>query len=273
VLTKLQAKVFFLGGTAVFFGIFLVLSIDTHLKVPDQTNEKNLTPAVIAGKHIWEQNNCMGCHTLFGEGAYYAPELTKVVERRGKDWIKIFIKNPEAMFPGQRKMVKYDFNDEQIDQVIAFLEWCGNVDLNGFPADPPLRDALQAMGTPKPAATIASSGPAPLKKPVPAIFTTASCIGCHQIQGQGGAAGALIGAPPLDDVFRRYDREKLITWVKDPQKIKPGTKMPSLYGVAVNEAQLNEIADYLMSLNPAAAAPTAPVAVPTPAPAPAVQPK
>ena len=263
-LTKLQAKVFFLGGTAVFGGIFLVLSFDTHLKVPDQTREKDITPAVAAGKRIWEQNNCMGCHTLFGEGAYYAPELTKVVERRGKDWIKIFIKNPEAMFPGQRKMVKYDFNDEQIDQVIAFLEWCGNVDLNGFPAKPPLRDALQAMGTPT--ATVASSGPAPLKKPVPAIFTTASCIGCHQIQGQGGAAGALIGAPPLDDVFRRYDREKLITWVKDPQKIKPGTKMPNLYGVAINDAQLNEIADYLMSLNPATTAPP-------PAPAPAAQPK
>jgi nitric oxide reductase subunit C len=174
------------------------------------------------------------------------------------------------MFPGQRKMVQYDFNDEQIDQVIAFLEWCGKVDLNGFPADPPLRDALQAMGTPKP--TIASSGPAPLKKPVPAIFTTASCIGCHQIQGQGGAAGALIGAPPLDDVFRRYDREKLITWVKDPQKIKPGTKMPNLYGVAVNDAQLNEIADYLMSLNPDATPVVAPPP-PSPAPAPAAQPK
>lgn len=269
VLTKLQAKVFFLGGTAVFFGIFLVLSFDTHLKVPDQTREKDITPAVSAGKRIWEQNNCMGCHTLFGEGAYYAPELTKVVERRGKDWIRVFIKDPQAMFPGQRKMVKYNFSEQDIENVIAFLDWCGKVDLNGFPADPPLRQALQTIGTP----VAASSGPAPLKKPVPAVFTTASCIGCHQIQGQGGAAGALIGAPPLDDVFRRYDREKLITWVKDPQKIKPGTKMPSLYGVAVNDAQLNEIADYLMSLNPAVAAPTVPAPVSTPAPAPASQPK
>lgn len=265
-LTKLQAKVFFLGGTAVFGGIFLVLSIDTHIKVPGQTNEKNITPAVAAGKRIWEQNNCMGCHTLFGEGAYYAPELTNVVERRGKDWIKVFMKDPQAMFPGQRKMVKYNFTDEQIDHAIAFLEWCGKVDLNGFPADPPLRQALQTIGTP----VAASSGPSPLKKPVPAVFSTGTCIGCHQIQGQGGAAGALIGAPPLDDVFRRYDREKLITWVKDPQKIKPGTKMPNLFGIAINDAQLNEIADYLMSLNPATAAP-APAAAPSPAPA--AQPK
>lgn len=252
-LTKLQAKVFFLAGTAVFGGIFLVLSIDTHIKVPSQTNAKDITPAVAAGKRIWEQNNCMGCHTLFGEGAYYAPELTKTVENRGKDWLKVFIKNPAAMFPGQRKMVQYDFTDEQIDHVIAFLEWCGNVDLNGFPAKPPLRDALQAMGTP--VQPLASTGAAPLKKPVPAIFTTGTCIGCHQIQGQGGAAGALIGAPPLDDVFRRKTRDQIIEWIRDPAKVKPDTKMPKLLGLAVTEAQIIEIADWLVSLNPETAAP------------------
>jgi hypothetical protein len=69
VLTKLQAKVFFLGGTAVFFGIFLVLSIDTHLKVPRPDVKSRISrPPSAAGKRIWEQNNCMGCHTLFGEG-------------------------------------------------------------------------------------------------------------------------------------------------------------------------------------------------------------
>ena len=217
-LTKRQAKIFFTGGTALFTGIFLLLTIDTHRQVPEQTNTAMIDDQVRAGKKIWERNNCMGCHTLFGEGAYYAPELTKVVERRGKEWIKIFIKDPQAMFPGQRKMVKYDFTDEEIDQVIAFLDWCGKVDLNGFPADPPLRTALAAVSNPKPEPTLATGTLAPLKKPVPEIFTTGSCIGCHQIQGQGGAAGALIGAPPLDDVYGRYTRDQLVDWLKDPQK-------------------------------------------------------
>jgi len=48
--------------------------------------------------------------------------------------------------------------------------------------------------------------------------------------------------------------------------------MPNLYGVAVNDAQLNEIADYLMSLNPDATPVVAPPP-PSPAPAPAAQPK
>lgn len=245
-LSKRQARVFFLGGTALFSGIFLLLSIDTMRKVPDQTNAENITPAVAAGKRIWEENNCMGCHTLFGEGAYYAPELTKVVERRGEPWIRVFLKDPEAMFPGQRKMVKYDFSEEELDNIIAFLGWCGQVDLNGFPPEPPLKAALQAAAP----AAIASGGPVPLKKPVPEVFTTGSCIGCHQIQGQGGAAGAAIGAPPLDDVFSRKTRDELFEWIRDPQKVKPGTAMPALVGIAITEEQLVEIVDYLMSLDP-----------------------
>ncbi|MEZ5330052.1 MAG: c-type cytochrome [Verrucomicrobiales bacterium] len=249
-LSKRQARIFFLGGTFLFSGIFVVLSIDTARKVPEQTHQDKITPEVAAGKRIWEQNNCMGCHTLFGEGAYYAPELTKSVERRGAPWIRVFLKDPQAMFPGQRKMVNYDFTDAEIDHVIAFLDWCGNVDLNGFPADPPLRDKMQAIGTPAPTQLADNSARAPLKKPVPDIFTTGTCIGCHQIQGQGGAAGALIGAPPLDDVYRRKTRGELVEWITNPQKIKPGTAMPALVGLAITKEQVEEIADYLIGLNP-----------------------
>ncbi len=117
-LTKSQAKVFFLGGTFVFSAAFLALTYDTHQKVPAQTNQDRITDNVVAGKKLWERNNCMGCHTLFGEGGYYAPELTKVVARRGKPWIRIFMKDPQKMFPGERKMVQYDFTDTEIEQLI-----------------------------------------------------------------------------------------------------------------------------------------------------------
>ena len=112
-LTKSQARVFFLGGTGLFTAIFVALTVDSMRKIPAQTNQDQITPEVVAGKKIWESNNCMGCHTLFGEGAYYAPELTKVVDRRGAPWIRMFLKDPEAMFPGQRKMVNYNFSDER----------------------------------------------------------------------------------------------------------------------------------------------------------------
>ena len=248
-LSKSQARAFFLGGTGVFSAAFLALTIDSMRQIPRQTNDQNITDAVRRGKVIWEDNNCMGCHCLFGEGAYYAPELTKAVDRRGKDWLRLFLKDPQAMFPGQRKMVNYHFSADQIEDTIAFLEWCGKVDLNGFPAKPPLAQKLQASAPVAPASL--------LPKPVPAVFTTAACIGCHSIAGEGGAAGAVIGAPPLDGVSTRKTREEATAWIRDPQALKPGTQMPDLVPTVVSEEQLTEIVNYLYS-TPAAPSATPP---------------
>lgn len=136
-LSKSQSRTFFLGGTAVTFAVFLGLSWHSlSTAVPKQTHEENLTPQVINGKKLWESNNCMGCHTILGEGAYYAPELTKVVERRGENYIKAALISKYPWAPRGRKMVAYGFSDQEAEDLIAFLTWVGNTDLNGFPAKP-----------------------------------------------------------------------------------------------------------------------------------------
>lgn len=213
-LTKSQARAFFVGGTTLFSVIFLGLTVDTLRQVPKQTHQDKLTPQVVHGKEIWESNNCMGCHTLFGEGAYYAPELTKVYERRGPDWMKTFLKDPNGMYPGARKMVQYHFSDTDVDDLIAFFKWCGDVDLNGFPRKPDLAPA-QAQ-----AATLTASTTQHL--PPPAYFTSV-CMGCHTVDGKGGNVG-----PVLNGVGTRMTAEQIDAFISDPQKIRPGTKMPNL---------------------------------------------
>jgi len=243
-LSKSQAKVFFLGGTGLFSAIFIALSIDSMRQIPALTHADRIDAAVVRGKVIWEGNNCMGCHTLFGEGAYYAPELTKVVERRGKPWIKLFLEDPEKMFPGARKMVRYGFTDAQKDDVIAFLEWCGNVNLQGFPPKPPLRDLMQA-GAGAPMGKVAGQ---------PEMFATI-CAACHAVRGVGGNVG-----PALDEVYLRKSRKELLAWIADPQTIKPGTAMPQ---IPMEPKQLEEMVDYLLGLaNAPARNPTAPAAQP-----------
>ncbi len=136
-LSKSQAKLFFLAGTVIFSVLFLGLSFDTHVnRVGEQTHEENITEGVIAGRVIWDENNCMGCHTLLGEGAYYAPELTKVIERRGPGYIKgvLMSKTPWGEHTSGRKMVAYGMTEEEADDMIEFFTWIGNMDLNGFPA-------------------------------------------------------------------------------------------------------------------------------------------
>lgn len=135
-LSKNGAKYFFLIGTAFFGTIFIGLSYDTLKQVPKQTHAENMTPQVIRGKNLFDKNNCMGCHTLLGEGAYYAPELTKIYETKGADWIKAMLVDPEAVYPGARKMVKYNMSVEDQEAMVAFLKWISEIDTNGYPAKP-----------------------------------------------------------------------------------------------------------------------------------------
>ena len=139
-LSKSQARAFFLGGTIITFVIFLGLSWNSlSNEVPEQTHVENLTAQVVQGKHIWESNNCMGCHTILGEGAYYAPELTKVYERRGEGYIKTVLTSKTPWSPRGRKMVAYGFSEQEANDMIAFLKWIGETDLNGFPPKPNLK--------------------------------------------------------------------------------------------------------------------------------------
>jgi nitric oxide reductase subunit C len=224
-LTKSAAKAFFLGGTALCTTIFLGLTWDTFQQLPARTHAAAITDSVKRGKHLWEDNNCMGCHTLFGEGAYYAPELTKVFERRGPVFMRAMLKDPAAMFPGQRQMTNYHFKDEEITDLIAFFEWAGTVDLNGFPAKPTLGAPAQRASSPSLAQR-------------PQIFSQL-CISCHSLEGTGGTVG-----PALDGVGSRRDAEYLNRWLRDPSAVKPGTQMPKL---PLEEGQIAELVTFLTS--------------------------
>lgn len=211
-LSKSQARAFFLIGTALFSALFIGLTIDTIRQTGARTNEQNLTPAVRHGKEIWDSNNCMGCHTLLGEGAYYAPDLTQTYTRRGAEWIRTFMKDPAAMFPGERKMVKYNFTEQEITDLIEFLKWVGEIDTNGWPPEPNL----------KPAGVVHAAPGGPGVADAPEKYRQL-CVACHALGGQGGNVG-----PALDGVASRFDNQYLDRWLKDPALVKPGTAMPKL---------------------------------------------
>lgn len=223
-LSKSAARAFFLLGTALSFLAFLGLTYDTFTQIPERTNAERISPEVARGKVLWEENNCMGCHTLLGEGAYYAPELTRVMERRGEVFVRGMLRDPEAMYPGQRRMVQYDFTESEIDDLVAFFSWIGEIDTNGFPATPPLQAQLASP----------SAG-----RGMPEIFEQ-TCTACHSLEGQGGHIG-----PELDGVGERFDEAYLGRWLRDPESVRPGTTMPQL---GLSEAQVEELVTYLATL-------------------------
>ena len=136
VFTKSMARNIFYGGSVFFMFLFLVLTFDTIKALPDRDNRVAITPEVARGKLIWEQNDCVGCHTLLGEGAYFAPELGNVYQRFGnnKDAIMGFIKSrPKDGIPGRRSMPQFNFSDEDLSAIAEFLIYSSKINTAGWP--------------------------------------------------------------------------------------------------------------------------------------------
>ncbi len=225
-LSKSDSLKIFIIVTMTAIIIFLLLSYDTLKKIPEQSNQKNITENVIRGKNIWESNNCMGCHTLFGEGAYYAPELTKVYIRRSEEFLKIFLKNPNEMYPEKRKMVKYNFSENEISDIISFFKWCSEVDLNGFPIEPPLKKNNINQNI--------------IQTNKPEIFEKL-CLTCHTLNGIGNK---IENAPIFDHIGLTRDKDFLEKWLKDPKSIKKNSLMPKF---PLSEKTINDLAEFLSS--------------------------
>lgn len=131
--TKQMARNIFYGGTLFFILLFAVLIFDSERRIPARSNAQAITPAVVAGKRIWETRNCIGCHTLLGEGAYFAPELGNVVKRRGADFIRVWMAAQPTQAPGRRQMPQFHLTEQQTSDLIEFLKWTGEINTEQWP--------------------------------------------------------------------------------------------------------------------------------------------
>lgn len=108
-------------------------------------SEEEAAALVELGKLTVQAKNCMNCHTLLGNGAYYAPDLTKAwldptwgAESVREQLMLSFMMDPETNARGfgtNRKMPDLDLTEEEARGVIAFLKWMSSIDTNGFPAN------------------------------------------------------------------------------------------------------------------------------------------
>ena len=138
-MTKRQTRMFFAAGTTLFAVVFIALTIDSHRQFGRLTHEEAITPAVVAGKHVWHRKNCVNCHTLLGEGAYFAPDLTKITQLRGEPYLREFLKDPSRYYSEEqhgRLMPNQNLSEDDITNLIAFFTWVSNIDNQGWPPRP-----------------------------------------------------------------------------------------------------------------------------------------
>ena len=101
------------------------------------------------GKLVIQSRACMDCHTFFGNGAYYAPDLTKAwldpawqqiwmpmtgADSREEAMVR-FLQHPERYPSWRREMPNLNLTEPEARAVVAYLKWMSAVDSNGFPAN------------------------------------------------------------------------------------------------------------------------------------------
>ena len=288
-MNKRQSRHFAIACTGMAALAFLVLTADSHRQFPELTNAENITPEVTRGKDVWHDNNCINCHTLFGEGAYYAPDLTKITKLRGEGYLTAYMKNPADFYDEEthrRLMPKQDLTDEDISNLIAFLDWVAEVDNQGWPPRPilvtgssipgtamtPIQQARQPDGGQAAQLPPGARPVSPENNPIAlgeALFLTATpaCNACHSI-----APGVNMAGPTLAGVGERalaviesseyqgeaqdaesYIRESI---VEPSAYLAPGAMysaggtsfMPHTYGQELTEEQIDHLVAYLGSL-------------------------
>jgi len=233
-MTKKTAFWIFLIGTLSSAAVFLGATYDTHRQVGALANVDKLSDQVVAGKRAFEKYNCNDCHTILGFGGYYAPDLTKVVQRVGEEGIRYRVKSPELAFANSpRKMPQQNLSDREITDLVAFFKWVGEINNNDWP--PQDSKKRLSRGEQMMVAKVGVS-------PGAAVFQTKGCMNCHSLQGTGGTFG-----PALDKVGAGMSAEEIGKYVRNPKGVNPGSKMPPQKD-NLSERELDEVARFLATL-------------------------
>ncbi len=139
-ITKDMARNIYFGGGLFAILVFVGLTFDTVHRIPELSHADKITKSVVAGKKIWEDNDCVGCHTLLGEGAYYAPELGNAFKRLGsgdkkafKSFMQGWMASQPLDIPNRRKMPQFHLTPTQVDNLADFLIWTSKVNNQDWP--------------------------------------------------------------------------------------------------------------------------------------------
>jgi len=212
---------------------------------------------IIEGRRLMQQYNCVGCHEIENRGGfvrkYYQenvtfapPPLNGEGEKVQSPWFFGFLKAPIPLRPWlDIRMPTFGFSDQHATELVNYLNGLSKVE--------------------QPFAYIDDKAIPPEHIEAGRILTSPeyfNCFSCH-MQGSKTPEGPKDGwAPDLGMARQRLNPNWILKWLKDPQKVQPGTKMPSFYpGGPDNilggkeDKQIEALRDYLMTLGRGAAAP------------------
>ncbi len=106
---------------AIFFFLSWASFVDERGQVvPDDFSYKGFSAD--EGKRVFQAYNCMGCHTIVGNGAYFGPDLTNIYQNTGPAWLEAFIPSAGSWPTGGAVRTHLITQEQQLAAEAATLE-------------------------------------------------------------------------------------------------------------------------------------------------------
>jgi mono/diheme cytochrome c family protein len=236
----------------------------TEQKVPASYRPKGgREKDIVEGRRLVARYNCTGCHIIEERGgnvrrlyessiSMAPPNLRGEGKKVQSPWLYHFIKAPSPIRPWLKiRMPTFGLSDAETETVLRYFAALDQKDVpytyvDRSTLDPTLVKAGEQLTSPD----------------------YLQCFTCH-VRGNQMPPGEPDGwAPNLAMAWERLYPEWILEWLHDPQKLLPGTKMPSFYADpnatdgppdvlnGDDELQMKALRDYVISIGLPTAKPT-----------------
>ena len=175
-----------MNGARIFFALCLVMAVGLiGLVTGSALHPQMMSPAASEGLVVWRATNCEGCHSLYGIGGNYGPDLTHSVSDRGEAYLREFFVNPNAFHPDERVMPRFNLTQDEVTHVIALLRHAGGegMDASSVVTWPPHPIRVAGTGGLNMAASPSVAGNSPDRViDLGKTLFSQNCASCHSLE-------------------------------------------------------------------------------------------
>ncbi|MBI4431122.1 MAG: c-type cytochrome [Candidatus Omnitrophica bacterium] len=180
--------------------------------------------AVEKGWRMVRKFNCQGCHIVQGEGGNIlslyedtslgSPNVTGEGKKVVSNWLFNFLRHPATIRPWLKiRMPTFGFDHEQAATLVEFFKALDDVKDPFIPDDVPLYSPEKVAAGKQ-------------------IFEALQCIKCHRFT-KGMVIDESVDvstlAPNLMMAKARLRHDWIVEWLKNPEELMPGTRMPQFW--------------------------------------------